>query len=280
MRSVMWSCSGNDGRVNIARPLPSPRRSVLASQLVGRDSQLRQLGEAVNGAAAGRGGVVFVVGEAGIGKSRLVQAMSAEAEAHGVTVLRGRAVEAATPLAYRPIAEALCSMVRSAGCRTRRIWRRIGGCWGAWSRSGDLMARSTTRWSGIAEAVLRFLRATAGDRGCVVVFGGSPLGGSRNPGHRRVSRRQPADPNLFSASSPFVTKVLRPVSILPARASARRVSDSSSSLVSERMTWPRSSAPASTSRTCRRPCWISPSGPAACPSSSKSSSPPRSRPAR
>ena len=144
---------------------------MLASRLVGRDSQLRQLGEAVEAAAAGRGGVVFVVGEAGIGKSRLVQAAVAEAEACGVAVLRGRAVEAASPVAYRPIAEALCSMVRVGGMPdTPELspYRKVlGRLVPEWRVDAGLVDDSVV---GIAEAVLRFLRAVAGDRGCVAVL--------------------------------------------------------------------------------------------------------------
>src|SRR5437016_2475408 len=51
-----------------ARPT---RRSVLSSHVVGRDGELAALDEALATAANGRGGVVFLLGEAGIGKSRL-----------------------------------------------------------------------------------------------------------------------------------------------------------------------------------------------------------------
>ena len=151
--------------------MPSGRRSVLASRLVGRDPQLRRLGEAVEAAAAGRGGVVFVVGEAGIGKSRLVQAAVAEATAGGVAVLRGRAADAAIPVAYRPIAEALCSAVRAGGLpegpELSPYRMVLGRLVPEWRVDVALVDDSVVA---IAEAVLRFLRAVAGDRGCVAVL--------------------------------------------------------------------------------------------------------------
>ena len=88
------------------------RRSVLSPRVVGRDQELDALGEAVERAAAGQGGVVFLVGEAGIGKSRLAQATATDAQRRQLPVLGGRAVQAPSPVAYRPLAESLCSAVR------------------------------------------------------------------------------------------------------------------------------------------------------------------------
>jgi class 3 adenylate cyclase/tetratricopeptide (TPR) repeat protein len=61
-------------RVLSARMLPDKGRGVpgLDSPMVGRETELATLREAVAGLSAGRGGVVSIVGEAGLGKSRLV----------------------------------------------------------------------------------------------------------------------------------------------------------------------------------------------------------------
>ena len=56
---------------------------------------------------------MFLLGEAGIGKSRLAQVATSHAEQHGLIVLRGRAVPTSTPVAYRPLAEAFSSAVRA-----------------------------------------------------------------------------------------------------------------------------------------------------------------------
>lgn len=82
---------------------------LLCPVIVGRDGELAVLRETVEQAASGTGGAVFLVGEAGMGKSRLALEATSLAEAAGLRVLRGRAVQRATPRPYRPLAEALQS---------------------------------------------------------------------------------------------------------------------------------------------------------------------------
>ena len=81
-------------------------------QLVGRAEELRDLTELVVGAAAGTGGSGFVLGEAGIGKSRLLAVVADAARSREMAVLRGRAAASSAPAPYRPIAEALLSALR------------------------------------------------------------------------------------------------------------------------------------------------------------------------
>lgn len=65
------------------------------------------LAAALDAARAGRGELVFVVGEAGIGKSRLVDEARSMAADRGLRVLRGRAVPGSGAAAFRPLTEAL-----------------------------------------------------------------------------------------------------------------------------------------------------------------------------
>jgi tetratricopeptide (TPR) repeat protein/Cdc6-like AAA superfamily ATPase len=58
--------------------------------LVNRTEEMNVLKEAVYRAVHGEGGLVFVHGEAGIGKTRLVRELGAYARSHGVQVLYGR----------------------------------------------------------------------------------------------------------------------------------------------------------------------------------------------
>src|SRR5262245_36435836 len=78
---------------------------VLCPIVVGRDDELRALDEAVDGVRAGRGGCVVIMGEAGIGKSRLVRELTTVAAGRGLLVLGGRAVPASANFAYRPVTE-------------------------------------------------------------------------------------------------------------------------------------------------------------------------------
>ncbi|GLZ50160.1 hypothetical protein Acsp06_63450 [Actinomycetospora sp. NBRC 106375] len=71
---------------------------------VGRTRELRSLLAHVDGLRAGRGAVVLVCGEAGIGKSRLLAEL---AGSNSVTVLRGRCLEGAGARPFHPFAEAL-----------------------------------------------------------------------------------------------------------------------------------------------------------------------------
>jgi len=78
-----------------------------AAPMVGRERELAAAKEALRHLDAGRGGGLLVSGEAGIGKTRLSDALLAEASAAGRTTLRGatRVEEGALP--YAPVAEAV-----------------------------------------------------------------------------------------------------------------------------------------------------------------------------
>jgi len=76
--------------------------------LVGREGELARLAAALERAEEGSGGIVLLCGEAGIGKSRLAAAATAEAG----TVLRGAASEGSA-VPYGPIVDALRSRLRT-----------------------------------------------------------------------------------------------------------------------------------------------------------------------
>ena len=143
-----------------------------ASQLVGRDAERSVLSGCLDAAAEGRGGAAVVVGEAGIGESRLLDVLAAEATDRGMVVLRGRAVEATTSVAYRPVAESLCSLVRGGRAPARGDLVPFDVLLGAlipdWLDAGAPVIEPSVVV--VAEAVLRFLRATAGSVGCLLVL--------------------------------------------------------------------------------------------------------------
>jgi Nif-specific regulatory protein len=64
----------------------APQNYLLASGFVGRSDYLSKLGELLSGAAHGRGGLVFVSGERGVGKSRLVTEFKFLAQLEGAMV--------------------------------------------------------------------------------------------------------------------------------------------------------------------------------------------------
>jgi predicted ATPase/DNA-binding CsgD family transcriptional regulator len=85
---------------------------VLCPVLCGRDDELRVLRDAFAQAADGHGGVVFITGEPGIGKSRLVRELTGHAAALGALTAAGRAVPAGSGTPYRPLTEALLQLLR------------------------------------------------------------------------------------------------------------------------------------------------------------------------
>ncbi|HEY5905608.1 MAG TPA: adenylate/guanylate cyclase domain-containing protein, partial [Actinomycetota bacterium] len=83
-------------------------------RMIGRDLELARLRTAVEGVAAGAGGVVFVTGEPGIGKTRMVhelrRAFGAETPEHGRSLwLEGRCVSYGGSIPYWPFRDLLRS---------------------------------------------------------------------------------------------------------------------------------------------------------------------------
>ena len=110
----------------------SARAAALERRFVGRDSELALLGEALTAARAGRRQTVFVTGEAGIGKTALVEAFLRRPEvAVDVRTTQGRCVEQyGTGEAYLPILEALEHLAREVGAdRMREVLLRYAPAW-------------------------------------------------------------------------------------------------------------------------------------------------------
>ena len=85
---------------------------LLCPVLIGRDMDSERLRSALGAAQDGLGRMVFLTGEAGIGKSRLASELADEARARGATVLAGRAVPTSVSIPYRPLTEALLQALR------------------------------------------------------------------------------------------------------------------------------------------------------------------------
>ncbi|WP_308250628.1 ATP-binding protein [Nonomuraea rhizosphaerae] len=75
--------------------------------LVGRAAELARLARVLESAAEGTAGVSLVGGDAGIGKTRLVAELVAEARSSGFNVLVGQCAELGDTLPYLPLADAL-----------------------------------------------------------------------------------------------------------------------------------------------------------------------------
>jgi DNA-binding CsgD family transcriptional regulator len=88
--------------------MPAARSPVL----VGRQAELATALQLLHAAGRGEGSTLLVMGEAGIGKSRLLAELTRRAPEASMTVLRGRAMEGAST--FRPMTEALARLLRGA----------------------------------------------------------------------------------------------------------------------------------------------------------------------
>jgi class 3 adenylate cyclase/tetratricopeptide (TPR) repeat protein len=79
----------------------------VSSEMVGRDKELDRLELQVMKAINGEGSVVNVVGEAGIGKSRLIAELRKRDPMKKVTLLEGRAISIGRNLSFHPIIDLL-----------------------------------------------------------------------------------------------------------------------------------------------------------------------------
>jgi predicted ATPase len=87
-----------------------------AGNMVGRSAALEQLNHHLEKASAGQRQVIFITGEAGIGKTTLVDAFQQQAARHPhLRIARGQCIEGfGEEEAYYPILEALGSLIRNA----------------------------------------------------------------------------------------------------------------------------------------------------------------------
>jgi predicted ATPase len=86
----------------------------LASPFVGRDAELAALTADLDAAVAGRGGVVLLAGEPGIGKTRLAEELAAAAAVRGAFVLWGRCWEGEGAPAFWPWVQVIRAYVESS----------------------------------------------------------------------------------------------------------------------------------------------------------------------
>jgi DNA-binding CsgD family transcriptional regulator len=96
-------------------------------ELVGRAAELTEVAAVVDHLAEGRASVLAIEGEAGIGKTRLVQQIVGAVQARGVAVFSGRAHPFETSRPFGVVAEALDLSRRSADPRRAAIGALLAG---------------------------------------------------------------------------------------------------------------------------------------------------------
>lgn len=104
-----------DPRLDLAAAAPGPVATPDAvSAFVGREAELAELRAGLDDVTGGLGRVFLLVGEPGIGKSRLAEELVAHARGRGALVLVGRCWEAGGAPAYWPWVQSLRAYVRQA----------------------------------------------------------------------------------------------------------------------------------------------------------------------
>ncbi|MFG3206721.1 AAA family ATPase [Streptomyces sp. NPDC048192] len=141
-----------------------------APSLVGRDSQLALLDRALAEARQGRGGVVFLVGEAGVGKSRVAAEAVAGALDAGMRVLRGRSSTTGPAVPFRPLTEALMALFRSGAPLDDLALGPYRPVLGRLIPEWDTGERDSTSMVILGEAVLRLLIAAGRGQGQLLLL--------------------------------------------------------------------------------------------------------------
>jgi tetratricopeptide (TPR) repeat protein len=136
--------------------------------LVGRAAELNALVAGLDAARRGCGGLVFLTGEAGIGKSRLVHEISTIAGERRLLVMRGRAVPGSSTSAFRPLAEALAALDVDVALRTDELQPWVPALAGLVPTVRPTGAELTAPVRG--EAVIRLLRSLCASRGGLLVL--------------------------------------------------------------------------------------------------------------
>jgi class 3 adenylate cyclase/tetratricopeptide (TPR) repeat protein len=102
------------GACEVLYETEQPAAAFARTPFVGREAELEQLLRAVERAKNGHGGLVMVVGEPGIGKTRTIEEASSRARNAGFRLLWGRCYEGEGSPPYGPFAEILAEVSKEA----------------------------------------------------------------------------------------------------------------------------------------------------------------------
>ena len=144
---------------------------MLCPSMVDREAELQAVTGGLDRVASGSGGVLFLAGDAGVGKSRLARQAATMAAERGFRVLIGRATESSVPVPFRPVAEALMKVARAGvvpdAPELANHLPALASLVPEWSRPGDSQAEISPLILG--EALIRLLTAP-GAQGTLLVL--------------------------------------------------------------------------------------------------------------
>ncbi|HEX6257085.1 MAG TPA: AAA family ATPase [Euzebyales bacterium] len=142
-----------------------------SAALIGRHDELNRIRLLLLEARRGSGGVLVVSGEAGVGKSRLIAEAMAAAEAAGMVVLYGRAIEDRG--VFWGLAQALLPLLSDDAltdvAQVRPFLPALQRLRPSWQPAGTEPAATADPLLGLAEGVRRLLGAVGEGCGCLLV---------------------------------------------------------------------------------------------------------------
>lgn len=153
------------------RRTPQPLAPSFECSLIGREQAWRQLTRSWAAAAGGRGNLVLIEGEAGVGKTRLAEDFLRFAATEGGTVLRGRGYDSRSGIPFGPVVELLREALAAPGVsatepewlsEASRLVPELRRRFPAVPAPGA-PARATERWR-LFEAAVQLLLAVAIER--------------------------------------------------------------------------------------------------------------------
>ncbi len=119
LRELQQAILRQDPALDLVASSPAERDSA-GGAFVGREAELAELIAGLDDAFAGRGSLFLIVGEPGIGKSRLADELIVRARARGARELVGRCWEAGGAPAYWPWVQSMRAYVRETEVGTLR----------------------------------------------------------------------------------------------------------------------------------------------------------------
>ena len=137
--------------------------------LVSRHTELAVLTSAIDAAMAGRGEAVLLIGEAGVGKTRLLVEARRYAKRQEILVLRGRAVESGG--AYRPLVDAFAraSAPFADDPALARLRPTLARVLPGWVADDQVLAPMADPAAVLAEALIALLGVMAPDGAVLIV---------------------------------------------------------------------------------------------------------------
>ena len=119
--------AGRDGAASASpgADLPAAAGAPKIEQFVGRVAELRLLTRYVEEAAGGNPRLVVITGEAGVGKTTLVQQLEPDLRLRAGLLARGRCVEADVRLPYAPWGDVVGAVHRRRPVEAPRPWRQL-----------------------------------------------------------------------------------------------------------------------------------------------------------